>query len=153
MFARQVMAGHVPHELAMRFPDGRFGFELHDCSDASHSEAQALAAAKSRAADAAKQGGGTGACIGTLDDVMDGAAALLAPQSADQLLGRLPQSVVRDGNLVPVRAELAEMLGRQAPTAAVPSRRAEAQAAHAGAADGADLRALRAARLRRFEAQ
>ena len=58
---------------------------------------------------------------------------MLAPQPPQRLLERLPANVVRDGRLVPVRAEVAELLGRATDGPAV------------------DADAVRAARLRRFE--
>ena len=67
-----------------------------------------------------------------LDDVKRG-ATMLAPQPPQRLLERLPEAVVRDGRLVPVRAEVAELLGRATDGPAV------------------DADAVRAARLRRFE--
>ena len=85
-----------------------------------------------------------GAKVGSLAD-LDGAAALLAPQRPEQLLRTLPEVVVGDsGGLVPVRSELAQMLGAAPPRAArAPVASTAAQAQH-------DAQAVREARLRRF---
>lgn len=134
LFAQQVMAGMVPNELQERFPDG-FGLQLHDKTSTTHAHAHADAAATH----VARAKGPAGARLRGLSDVGGGADALLAPQSAEQLLQRLPDNVVRDGNLLPVRSDVAELLGV--------GRRAAA--AH-GPADENDVQAVRAARLRRF---
>jgi X-X-X-Leu-X-X-Gly heptad repeat protein len=142
-FAEQVMAGYLPHELQQRHPSG-FELELHDCTSETH--ACALAAAHARAA--AARG------IAGLAD-LDAVYALLAPQSAEQLVRKLPESVVRDGTVVPVRSEVAALLGAAhlgAPAAkgkAVVLGRGGSQQ---GAAHDAqhDAEAVREARLRRF---
>jgi len=142
-FAEQVMAGYLPHELQQRHPSG-FELELHDCTSETH--ACALAAAHARAA--AARG------IAGLAD-LDAVYALLAPQSAEQLVRKLPESVVRDGSVVPVRSEVAALLGAAhlgAPAAkgkAVVLGRGGSQQ---GAAHDAqhDAEAVREARLRRF---
>ena len=138
-FAEQVMAGFLPHELQQRHPTG-FELELHDCTSETH--ARMLAAAHARAA--AARG------IAGLAD-LDAVYALLAPQSAEQLVRQLPESVVRDGTVLPIRSEVAALLGAAhlgAPTAkgkaVVPGRGGSQQgAAH-------DAEAVREARLRRF---
>lgn len=124
----------VPHELTQRHPAG-FRFALHDCTCEKHAEAQAAAIARAAAG---------GAKVGSLAD-LDGAAALLAPQRPEQLLRTLPEVVVGDsGGLVPVRSELAQMLGAAPPRAArAPVASTAAQAQH-------DAQAVREARLRRF---
>ena len=131
VFAQQVMAGMVPNELQDRHPDG-LGFELHDKCDTTH--AAALAAATSQAAAARAPGGA--ARVTSLGDMPRGADALLAPTNPEQLLQRLPSNVLRDGNMLPVRDEIAELLGRRANKGA--------------AAAPVDADAVRAARLRRF---
>ena len=135
LFVTQVMAGMLPHELQQRYPDG-FAFELHDRSQMTHAQAHEEALRKSA---------GGGSRIAGVADVTDGAAALLAPRGADQLLRNLPSSVVRDGNLVPVRSDVAEILGA---AGGVASRSARPQQPSNAGAD--DLAAMRAARLRRF---
>ena len=142
-FAEHVMAGFLPHELQQRHPSG-FELELHDCTSETH--ACALAAAHARAA--AARG------IAGLAD-LDAVYALLAPQSAEQLVRKLPESVVRDGTVVPVRSEVAALLGAAhlgAPAAkgksVVPGRGgSEQNAAHDAQHDA---EAVREARLRRF---
>ena len=131
VFAQQVMAGMVPNELQDRHPEG-VGFELHDRTGATHEAAQAAAAA----AHAPTTAHGGGARVSSLTDLPYGADALLAPTTADQLLQRLPSSVLRDGAVLPVRDEIAELLGRRPAAAA--------------AAPPVDPDAVRAARLRRF---
>ena len=114
---RDVAAGYCPLELRQRYPDG-VSFEIMDCADRTHAQG---------AADAAARG------VVGIDDVKRG-ATMLAPPPPQRLLERLPEAVVRDGRLVPVRAEVAELLGRSTDD---------------GPAVDAD--AVRAARLRRFE--
>ena len=113
---RDVAAGYCPLELRQRHPDG-VSFEIMDCADRTHAQS---------AADAAARG------VVGIDDVKRG-ATMLAPQPPQRLLERLPAAVVRDGRVVPVRAEVAELLGRATDGPAV------------------DADAVRAARLRRFE--
>ena len=113
---RDVAAGYCPLELRQRYPDG-VSFEIMDCADRTHAQGVADAAARG---------------IVGLDDVKHG-ATMLAPQPPQRLLERLPAAVVRDGRVVPVRAEVAELLGRATDGPAV------------------DADAVRAARLRRFE--
>ena len=113
---RDVAAGYCPLELRQRYPDG-VSFEIMDCADRTHAQG---------AADAAARG------VVGIDDVKRG-ATMLAPQPPQRLLERLPAAVVRDGRVVPVRAEVAELLGRATDGPAV------------------DADAVRAARLRRFE--
>ena len=84
---RDVAAGYCPLELRQRHPDG-VSFEIMDCADRTHAQG---------AADAAARG------VVGIDDVKRG-ATMLAPQPPQRLLERLPEAVVRDGRLVPVRA-------------------------------------------------
>ena len=142
LFSRQVMSGRMPHELNMRHPDG-FGLELHDRCGVTHAQAHADAAAHHAAASKRSAAGGVAGVAG-LADLADGADALLAPRSADQLLQRLPASVLRDGNVMPVRNEVAELLG-------VAARRPPAAAREEKPSQD-ELHAVRAARLRRFGA-
>jgi len=146
MFARQVMAGFLPHELRRSYPDG-CRMQLHDCCAHTHAAAHADALAQHSVR--ARAG------VAGLADVAEGASALLVPQGADQLLRKLPASVVRTGgNVVPIRNELAELLGKggvgpqgQAPQQApAPSDHGLTRMAH-------DPQHVRAARLRRFEAR
>ena len=81
-----------------------------------------------------------------MTDLSRGADALLQPQSADQLLQRLPASVLNaDGNVMSVRAELAEMLGRGGSSSG-------GSASSTPPPDEVEqkLKAMREARLRRF---
>lgn len=146
LFARQAMAGFWPHELQQSYPDG-CRMQLHDCCGHTHAAAHAEALAQHSVR--ARSG------VVGLADVAEGANALLAPQGAEQLLRRLPASVVRSGgSVVPVRDELAALLGKggvghrghgphQAPP---PSEAGLTAMPH-------DPQHVRAARLRRFEAR
>ena len=136
LFSRQVMSGHMPHELNMRHPDG-LRLELHDKCGVTHAQAHADAAAHRAAAVKRSAAGGVAGVAG-LRDLANGADALLAPRGADQLLQRLPASVLRDGNVMPVRNDIAELLG-------IAARREEKPCQD-------DMQAVRAARLRRFGA-
>ena len=132
--AEELIAGLPPHELNCRFPEG-YCFEVYDRTAATHAEAAAAAAGRGR----------TGVAEVAELSALDSGAALLRPQPPDQLLQKLPPSVVRDGTVVPVRAELERMLcgGRRATAAG-------AQRPDQGA-QRPDQAALRAARLRRFQ--
>ena len=142
LFMQQVMAGMVPHELHQRHPDGCV-FELHNSTAQTHSQAQADAHARSNASVAHVVG---------LGDVAGG-AALLAPQRAHDVLRRLPQAVVHgDGNVVPIRSEVAQLMGLHAAGAAAPSNHeAGHQPQGEGQGQGHASKELRAARLRHFE--
>ena len=150
-FVHEVMAGCVPTELEASHPGG-FALELHDCCGCTHGEAHAEAtrAYLSRAGRTGRGAEGA-ACLG---NVPSGVAALLAPQGADALLKALPSSVVNEGgSIVPVRSELAAVLGRRE---AAPQLASSAGGADGGSgAEAADeqrrLAEVRAARLRRFE--
>ena len=136
MFAAQVMSGMMPHELNQRFPDGCL-FEIHDVCHQTHAQAHALAVERQRPC-----GGGSARVVGV--DDMAGAAPLLAPQRAEDLLRRLPQTVVRTGGtVVPVRSELAQVLG--VPLAPTPVPQDGSSPSDAPEPDD-----MRAARLRRF---
>lgn len=124
-FAEQAMSGFLPHELQQRHPEG-FALELHDRSAETHANAHAEARARVAAA----------AGIAGVAD-LEATHSLLAPQRAEQLLRNLPEAVVRDGGLVPVRSEVAAMLG------AAPAARGPMQQRH-------DAQAVREARLKRF---
>ena len=120
--------GHVPYELRERHPHGAL-FETHDASHTTHAES-------ARAACAAANG------VHDLASVRGG-RMLVAPQSADELLQRLPASVVRDGRLLPIRSELAEMIRKPAACAGAHDR-------DSASASALDRDAVREARLRRF---
>ena len=128
-FATAVLGGQIPYELKQAYPNG-VTFRLFDQCASTYAQAAASAAAK----------GGGPVQLGDLE----GGHGMLAPQDAQRLLGRLPQSVLRDGALVPVRAEVAALIGAPVPgapgSAAAPARSASEQ------------EALRNARLRRFDA-
>jgi hypothetical protein len=170
-FARQVMAGFLPLELQERYTDG-CGLEVHDSTGVTHAHAQAAAIEQHSAR--GRPNDGCRSSIAGLADVRDGAAALLAPQPAEQLLRAMPLSVVRDGNVLPVRSEIATLIGAGAgaatevqvaipasPVAAqsIPSYQPQGQAGSArgvsgGTADAEQqfdgMESWRAARLRRF---
>jgi hypothetical protein len=133
-FITQVMGGYLPHELQQRHPGG-FTFTLHDRSSQTHADA---------AADARGRSDGGNAAVRGMADI-DGAAALLAPQRPEALLRQLPASVISgDGGVVPVRSEVADLLG-------VRGQNALHGAAHSTGMPAQDAKAMREARLRRFE--
>ena len=135
-FVEQCMAGYLPHELQQSHPKG-FRLELHERCAETFAEAHAAASARASGGGAARAAGVGGLGSGE---------ALLAPQRAEHLLSKLPESVLRDGNVVPVRAELAEILG-------VRDNRRQASGGvgrEAGTAAQHDAAAVREARLRRF---
>ncbi len=108
---------------------------LLDHTAATYAEATAAAAA-------ARGGGRAGGAGGVMDlGALHAGAALLAPEA--RLLERLPKAVVRNGALVPVRDEIAALVGARPAPAPAPAAEAGAPAAH-------DAEAMRAARLRRF---
>ena len=80
-----------------------------------------------------------------LRDVQAG-ASVLAPDA--RLLERLPRSVVRDGGVIPVREEIAALVGRGGGGDAAAHRGGGASGGEAPDAEA--LAALREARLRRF---
>jgi hypothetical protein len=124
-FVSAVLAGQLPYELKQAYPDG-VTFELFDQSTCTHATAASAAAAKA------------GGPI-QIADIKAG-LGMLAPQDAPSLLARLPQSVVRDGRIVPVCSELAELVvGAPAP-------------ASTPAMSIGEQEKLREARLRRFGA-
>ena len=127
-FVREVMAGYLPYELKQRHPDGLLFEPLLDFCHATYAEASASAVAA--------RGGGSG--LGGGGGVMDlqalhAGSDLLVPQG--RLLERLPKSVMRNGTVVPVRDEIAALVGGRGAEAGAPAPDAEA---------------VRAARLRRF---
>ncbi len=123
-FVREVAGGRLPRELQAAHPAGAL-FDIRDASDSTHARAAATASATS-----ARVVGVAGREAG---------ATLLAPQSREQLLARLPSAVVRKGDVLAVRSEIADMLGGRRPPLAPYS-----------AKDGPDMEKLRAARLQRF---
>jgi hypothetical protein len=123
-FVGAVLDGRLPYELKQAYPDGAT-FQLFDQSSSTHARAASAAAAK---------GGGPV----QIADVQAG-LGMLAPQDAQSLLARLPQSVVRDGHILPVRSELVELIGAPA-------------AAPTPAMSTGEQEELRQARLRRFGA-
>ena len=137
-FTAQVMAGYLPHELQLRHPDGLV-FEIHDLTAETHAAAHARAAASTGSSAGRPH-------IGSLTDVQ-GAASLLAPQRPEQLLRLLPETIVRSGgDMVPVRSEIAAMLGTR------PVKPGGRGASETDRQDGTDVHAMREARLRRFGA-
>jgi len=119
-FVREVMAGYLPYELKQRHPDGVLFEPLLDFCHATYAEASASAVAA--------RGGGV------MDlQALHAGGDLLVPQG--QLLERLPKSVLRNGAVVPVRDEIAALIGGRGAEAGAPAPDAEA---------------VRAARLRRF---
>ena len=157
VFTQQVMAGYLPHELQQRYPAG-FGFELHNECGRTHSDAHAEAIAQHAARSRAAGGGGGGGSgsgggargVAGISDLQGGAASLLAPQQADAMLRRLPASVMRDGAVLPVRAEVSELLGRGGGNATAAAHASAPSAAEGGMEEQQRLDAVRAARLRRF---
>ena len=140
LFARQVMAGHLPNELRMRHAEGGVAFDLHDKTTLTHAAAHQAAVVNNNRRPTG------GAKVSGMTDLSRGADALLQPQSADQLLQRLPASVLNaDGNVMSVRAELAEMLGRGGSSSG-------GSASSTPPPDEVEqkLKAMREARLRRF---
>lgn len=123
-FVGAVLTGQLPYELKQAYPDG-VTFELFDNSSCTHARAVAAAAVKA------------GAPV-EIADVTAG-LGMLAPQDARSLLARLPQSVVRDGNILPVRSEVAELVCSSATACPQPVSTDEQEK-------------LRRARLRRFGA-
>ena len=119
-FVREVMAGYLPYELKQRHPDGVLFEPLLDFCHATYAEASASAVAA--------RGGGV------MDlQALHAGGDLLVPQG--RLLERLPKSVLRNGAVVPVRDEIAALIGGRGAEAGAPAPDAEA---------------VRAARLRRF---
>ena len=127
-FVREVMAGYLPYELKQRHPDGLLFEPLLDFCHATYAEASASAVA------ARGGGGGLGGGGGVMDlQALHAGSDLLVPQG--RLLERLPKSVMRNGTVVPVRDEIAALVGGRGAEAGAPAPDAEA---------------VRAARLRRF---
>ena len=127
-FVREVMAGYLPYELKQRHPDGLLFEPLLDFCHATYAEAAASAVA------ARGGGGGLGGGGGVMDlQALHAGSDLLVPQG--RLLERLPKSVMRNGTVVPVRDEIAALVGGRGAEAGAPAPDAEA---------------VRAARLRRF---
>jgi len=125
-FVREVMAGYLPYELKQRHPGGVLFEPLLDFCHATYAEAAASAVAA--------RGGGGGGGGGVVDlQALHAGSDLLVPQG--RLLERLPKSVLRNGAVVPVRDEIAALVGGRGAEAGAP------------AADG---EAVRAARVRRF---
>ena len=123
-FAAQLMSGHAPHELDCRYPAG-FCFQIYDHCQTAYAAAVAMASGTGRAR------------VAGLDELQSG-AALLQPQPVERLLQKLPPSVLRDGNIVPVRSELEQLLGAKPSAPAAEVQRPNQEA-------------MRAARLRALE--
>lgn len=143
-FVADVMAGHLPYELKERHPAGVVFEPLLDFRHQTH--AQGVAAARGSGAG----GGGAGSGVRDLNDLHAG-AAVLAPEA--RLLDKLPKSVLRNGAVVPVRDEVAAMVGRRGGGGGGGTGGGGTGGSGGGgdaAPDPKALEALRAARLRRF---
>ena len=103
-FVADVMAGHLPYELKARHPAGVVFEPLLDFRHQTH--AQGVAAARGSGGGGSGSGG---AVVRDLSDVHAG-AGVLAPEA--RLLDKLPKSVLRNGAVVPIRDEVAALVGR-----------------------------------------